>query len=187
MPTVASRALLNTEGIIAGYMSAIQPSSGPDEPIQSVETPHQAGKDHIQHIRRQRSSFFTDIIRRSVMMTLSNKLRVSIADEIRVRFADLLSDQEKNPSFSRSLLRTRAKRYWVNMHEAYGLTPSTRDRRNPHESRLIGQVFSERDQIIALYFWALYQERTRYSDISFELLLPVGALLDWILQMCTYL
>ena len=187
MPTVASRALLDTEGVIAGYMSALQPTSGPDEPIQSVETPSQAGRDHIQHIRRQRSSFFSDIIRRSVMMTLSNRLRVSIADEILVRFSNLLSDQEKSPSFSRPLLRTRAKRYWVNMHEAYGLTPPTRNQRDPQESRLISEAFSERDQIIALYFWALYQEQVRYSDISFELRLPVGALLDWILRMCMYL
>jgi hypothetical protein len=38
--------------------------------------------------------------------------------------------------------------------------------------------------MIAVYYWALHHTHKSYADIAYELFLPLGALSNWILQIC---
>ena len=187
MSTVGSRALVNSEGVIAGYMSAIQSASNPDEPTPIIEMPSQDRRDQLQTLYRRKTSLFAEVLKRSVMLIECTQMRTTLADEVRLRFTNHLSDQEKHPNFARSYLPTRARSYWVKMHEAHSSARSTRGQRDFQEAQLINGVFCQRDKMIAMYFWAQYERRMRYSQICSELFLPLGALLDWIVDMGTSL
>lgn len=79
MPTVASHVVQDSNGVIAGYMSAMQhsisavPASGLDEPIPSIETTAPGGNDHLQQLHQHRAAVFGEIIKNSITTTLSTR------------------------------------------------------------------------------------------------------------------
>lgn len=184
MPVLSSCVVRNPDGVIAGYMSAIQHSVSTSQDIKtrdSVPGVETSSNSHLQQLRQHRSTVFEEIIRNSITTTLSTKVRASIADEVRVRHAHLLSEHERAPNYAQSVLKARGKRYWLAMYELQEMSSHYGGRHNA--SQLVNDIYSRRDRAIAIQFWALHHERMRYAEICFELSLPLGALLQWLLEM----
>lgn len=163
-----------------GFLTAV-----PDvqKAVPSVEIVAPNGKGHLQQLRHHRSAVFEEIIKNSITTTLSMRVRASVADEVHLQYAHLLLEHERAPEYAHSLLKARGRRYWVAMYELQEMSSYYGGRQEAREAQLINEIYSRRDRAIATHFWALHHERMRYSEICFELSLPLGALLRWLLQV----
>jgi hypothetical protein len=188
LPNVAPHVVQSSHGITVGYVPNIQHSTSTPQtspPLPSVESTGPGGDEYLQQLRQHRAAVFSEIIMNSITTTLSTRIRASVANEIKLRCHHLLSEHEKRPGYAYAVLKARGKRYWVAMYEFHELAMHYGGRRETREIQLIDEVYSRRDRALATYFWALHHDRNRYAEISSRLSLPLGALLQWILQICT--
>jgi ribosomal protein S24E len=190
MPAVASHVYQDRNSIIAGYRSATQHSAlsiqdpEPDDPIPTIELTAPGGPDHLQHLRHHRATVLEEIIKNSITTTLSVKIRASVANEIKARCGQRFSKYEMFPYYAHSILKECGKHYWLCMYEGHDTFSHYAGRSEIQNAQLIDKIYSKHNREVAVFFWSLYHQRMTYAEISFQLSLPLGALLQWILQMC---
>jgi hypothetical protein len=165
------------------YISAIQ--STLDDLAYSAKRPRGFPQNSIESIRQGRETVLEEALRTSITTRSMPTLRASLVQEVKLRLDDHLTYMEKDAAHARSILRRRGKAYWVAVHTEHE-AKGNHEAQDTDKSQMIQALYSSGDRRIAVYYWALHQARESYAEIAYELGLPPGVLLRWVLQICDY-
>ncbi|EUC39944.1 hypothetical protein COCMIDRAFT_110091, partial [Bipolaris oryzae ATCC 44560] len=110
-------------------------------------------------------------------------LRSNIAEEVKGRLEHLLAAHEKEPMHIIPSIRSRARFYHSSIHLRYRYGMSGEKLNNLLDKPVPrAGLYSHKDRNRVLYFWAVHQGNLNYGEISYELSLPLGCLLYWIMH-----
>jgi hypothetical protein len=119
----------------------------------------------------------------SIITESCPQLRASLAQEVKLRL-EHLTDLEKDDTRARYVLQDCGKPYWTTLHMHHEYRGNAVLSGTVNDGQSTYSAYSSRDRMIAVYYWALHHTHKSYADIAYELFLPLGALSNWILQIC---
>ena len=135
---------------------------------------------HRRVFRKRREVLFRQVLKACIISaetTESVTLRSTIAEEVKAGYQGLLTTEEKDTRHTLATVRSRSRNYWSRIHQEVHYSS--------FEFRQItgyNQLYTPRDVERALFFWANHQHVLSYGEIAYELCLPLGVLLSWILR-----
>jgi hypothetical protein len=121
--------------------------------------------------RQRREILFQQAFMDSIMdpRLPSAALRESIAEEILKRVGNLLTAQEKEATHIQSIVRSRSKTYFSNLHQQYYHNMNSLQLEELVQAAPPTKMYPQRDIQKVLYFWSVQQSRLTYGDIAYEL------------------
>jgi hypothetical protein len=153
-----------------------------NEYLQTMQTElHRLGPppapSHRRSVRKRRDVLLKQALKDSIVNSseASVALRASVAEEVIKGLHGLLTTQEKDPGTTLIATRTRGKTYWSNIHQEWELQAHL-------SSKSLNHYYSAKDVEKILFFWAIHQKVYSYGEIAYELCLPLGVLLSWIMR-----
>ncbi|ENI01105.1 hypothetical protein COCC4DRAFT_204913 [Bipolaris maydis ATCC 48331] len=140
---------------------------------------------HVSSFIQQREMLFQQALFDCIMDTRvpGPKLRSNIAEEVKGRLEHVLAAHEKEPMHIIPSIRSRARFYHSSIHLRYRYGMSGEKLNNLLDKPVPrAGLYSHKDRNRVLYFWAVHQGNLNYGEISYELSLPLGCLLYWVMH-----
>jgi hypothetical protein len=135
-----------------------------------------------QTLRKRRDVLLKQALKDSIVNSTeaSIALRASVAEEVIKGLEGLLTKEERDPANTLLTTRTRGKAYWSKVHQEF--IHSGLELRNFVSRQPMHHFYSTKDIEKILFFWAIHQKAYSYGEIAYELCLPLGVLLSWIMR-----
>jgi hypothetical protein len=187
---LGSSAAIPAAASMTAYVTTMQSE------LQRLAPPPPPRPSNRQALRKRREVLFKHVLKDSIISAKAtesaNTLRTTIAEEVKTFIQDLLTTEEQDPRHTLMTIRSRGKSYWSTVHQEVhqgNLNVNTMadhvktiDVRQPTQP-----LYSPRDVKRTLYFWATHQHVMSYGEIAYELCLPLGVLVSWIIRYIDYI
>jgi hypothetical protein len=136
----------------------------------------------IESIRHHRDTIlYPQILRQSIAASINTPLQASVARELQVLLESRLPEVDRNLHTIQKLCKARGREYSVIMYNQEGEQAQQFNIYGNH-LQAIRTIYKPADMMRAVYYWAAHRAHKSYGDIAFELSLPHGVLLGWILH-----